>query len=341
MTVSDRADEVVSEGESLRGVAGPAVSARERTLALVQRQGSAAVLVVVVALACLLSPGFADWGNFQSILVGNAYTSLLALGMTFVIISGGIDLSVGSVFALGGVLAGWGADHGGGAVAVLVPLACGAALGTAHGLLITRARLAPFIVTLAGLLFARGLLQAISGEGSTTYRVPADSPFLALGQGTWVPVLTAVTLFVLGGVLLLRTRFGQALFAIGGSPNAALLMGLPVARTTTLVYTLSGLLAGGAGMLNAARLQSGVTNIGVGYELTAIAAVIIGGTLLTGGAGSVLGTASGVLLLAVILNLIGVHLSRFGSSASDLVNGAFLAVVLLLQTLLSRRRRLL
>jgi ribose transport system permease protein len=312
----------------------------ERLLARVQQQGSTAVLAVVVVLACLFSPGFADWGNFQSILVGNAYTSLLALGMTFVIISGGIDLSVGSVFALGGVLAAWGVDHGGTAVAVLLPLACCGALGTVQGLLISRARLAPFIVTLAGLLFARGLLQAMSNEGSTTYLVPPDTALLGFGQGVWLPILTAVALFGGGAVLLLRTRFGQALFAIGGNEQAAVLMGLPVARTKTLVYTLSGLLAGGAGLLNAARLQSGVTNIGVGYELTAIAAVIIGGTLLTGGAGSVAGTASGVLLLAVILNLIGVHLSEYGSSASDLVNGAFLAVVVLLQTVLTHRRRL-
>jgi len=327
-----------------RGAGGPAATStdtpKERALAIAQRHGSSAVLVLVVVAACLLSPGFADWGNFQSILVGNAYTSLLALGMTFVIISGGIDLSVGSMFALGGVLAAWGVQHGGTPVAVLLPLVCGGALGTVHGLLISRAKLAPFIVTLAGLLFARGFLQAMSNEGSTTYLVPPDSAFLVAGRGSWPPILTAVVLFAAGGVLLLRTRFGQALFAIGGNEQAAVLMGLPVARTTTLVYTMSGLLAGGAGMLNAARLQSGVTNIGVGYELTAIAAVIIGGTLLTGGAGSVLGTASGVLLLAVILNLIGVHLSRYGSSASDLVNGAFLAVVVLLQTVLSRRRGL-
>jgi ABC-type xylose transport system permease subunit len=214
----------------------------ERLLALVQRQGSTAVLVVVFVLACALSPGFADLGNFQSILVGNAYTALLALAMTFVIISGGIDLSVGSMFALGGVLAGWGVTHGGAAVAVLLPLAVCGLIGAVHGLLISRARLAPFIVTLAGLLFARGLLQAMSDEGSTTYLVPPGSAFLALGAGTWRPVLTAVVLFALGALVLTRTRFGQALFAIGGSEQAALLMGLPVVRTKTLVYTLSGLL---------------------------------------------------------------------------------------------------
>jgi ribose transport system permease protein len=312
----------------------------DRMTGFVQEQGGFAVLVVVFVAACLFSQGFASSDNFKSILVGNAYTSLLALGMTFVIITGGIDLSVGSVFALGGVLAGWGTLHGGPWVAIALPLAVGLAFGALQGMLIAYARLAPFIVTLAGLLFARGLLQAMTNEGSRTNHVPDGSGFLALGDGTWRPILTAVALFALGAVLLVRSRFGQALFALGGNENAALLMGLPVARTKVLVYMLSGVLASGAGMLNASRLEAGITNIGVGYELAAIAAVIIGGTLLTGGAGSVLGTASGVLLLAVIQNLIGVHLSKYGSSASDLVNGAFLAAVVLLQTLISRRRLL-
>lgn len=312
----------------------------ERLLELSQRQGAFAVLVLVVLLAVVLSPGFASAGNLTSILVGNAYPALLALGMTFVIISGGIDLSVGSVFALGGVLAAYGAGHGGPVVAIVLPLAVCTAIGLVQGLLVARAGMAPFIVTLAGMLGARGLLQAISDEGQNTYQVPNGSWFAALGAGTWAPVVTVVVLFGLGAVLLQRTSFGHAVFAIGGNENAATLMGLPVRRTKTCVYMLSGLLAGGAGMLNAARLTSGVTEIGIGYELTAIAVTVIGGTLLAGGAGSIAGTAAGVLLLAVIQNLIGHYISQYGSSASAAVNGAFLAVVVLLQTYLSRARRI-
>jgi ribose transport system permease protein len=330
----------VTAPEAGEASGAPAESRRERLTGLAQQQGGVAVLVVVVVLASAFSRGFADSGNVQSILVGNAYTSLLALGMTFVIITGGIDLSVGSVFALGGVLAAWGSLHGGLLVAFFLPVGVAAAIGLVQGLLISRARLAPFIVTLAGMLFARGLLQAVSNEGSTTYLVPRGSAFVALGDGTWVPIVTAVLLFAGGALLLTRTRFGQALFALGGSENAAMLMGLPVTRTKTLVYVLSGTLAGVAGALNASRLQVGVTNIGIGYELTAIAAVVIGGTLLTGGSGSIAGTAAGVLLLAVIQNLIGVHLSKYGSSASDFANGVFLAVVVLVQTSLARARRL-
>jgi len=317
-----------------------AAGRRERLSGLIQHQGGVAVLVVVAVIASIASPGFASGANVQAILVGNAYTGLLALGMTFVIISGGIDLSVGSMFALGGVLAAWGSLHGGVVVAIALPLLVCAAIGLVQGLLISRAGLAPFIVTLAGLLGARGLLQALTSDAKTTYRVPDSSAFTTLGDGQWTPIVTAVVLFALGGLVLARTRYGQALFAIGGSQSAAVLMGVPVRRTKTLVYVQSGLIAGLAGMLNASRLESGVTNIGVGYELTAIAAVVIGGTLLTGGSGSIWGTAAGVLLLAVIQNLIGRYVAQYGSAPSDAVNGAFLALVVLLQAYLSRAQRL-
>lgn len=337
--IDSGSDTVVDTPEDDRPVtSGAGSSRRERLLARVQNQGAFAVLVLVVVISSVGSPGFASGANVTSILVGNSYQSLLALGMTFVIISGGIDLSVGSMFALGGVLAAWVSPHG--AVwAILLPIVGCGLIGLVQGLLIARAGLAPFIVTLAGMLGARGLLQAISNEGQTTYDVPANSVLRSLGAGQVVPVVTAVVLFGLGALLLQRTRFGHNVFAVGGSENAALLMGVPVRRTKASVYVLSAALAGGAGMLNAARLGSGVTDIGVGYELTAIAVTVIGGTLLAGGAGSVLGTAAGVLLLGVIQNLIGHYVSQYGSAASNAVDGAFLAAVVLLQTYLSRARR--
>lgn len=179
-----------------------------------------------------------------------SFLAIVALGMTLVIITGGIDLSVGSVFALGGVLAAW-ASQWGLLPALLVPLLVCGAIGLVNGLLIGRAGLAPFIVTLATLLGARGLLLAFTDEGATTYLVPKGSAFAWLGGGTvWgfgIPLLIALALFGLGGLLLQRTSFGQGLFAVGGSSDAATLMGLPVARTKVLVYTLSGLLAGLAG----------------------------------------------------------------------------------------------
>ncbi|CAK7285955.1 MULTISPECIES: ABC transporter permease [Streptomyces] len=311
----------------------------ERIAPRIQRRGALAVLVLVVAVASATSDTFPTWSNISSILGNNAFVWLLALGMTFVIITGGIDLSVGSMYALGGVLGAYGSTHGTW-LAILLPLAVGAAWGTVQGLLVARARMAPFIVSLVGLLGLRGLMQAVTDEGATTYLVPQHSAFRSLGAGTWTPVLIVAVLFALGALLLTRTRFGATLTAMGGNENAALLLGLPVARAKVLAYLLSGTLAAAAGALGGARLGSGVTTIGIGYELTAIASVVIGGTLLTGGSGSVSGTVSGVLLLAVIHNLIDHYFSQYGSAFTDTVNGAFLAVVVLMQTLLSRTQQL-
>ncbi|MFP1663882.1 ABC transporter permease [Streptomyces cavourensis] len=308
---------------------------------LLQRQGVLAVLLTVILIASFVYPTFASLDNARGVTVQASFLAIVALGMTLVIITGGIDLSVGSVFALGGVLAAW-ASQWGFFTALLVPLVVCGAIGLVNGLLIARANMAPFIVTLATLLAARGLLLAFTDEGATTYLVPKESAFAELGQGSvWgfgYPILVALALFGAGGLLLQRTSFGQTLFAVGGSSDAATLMGLPVARTKILVYTLSGLLAGLAGALNAARLSSGVTIIGVGMELDAISAVVIGGTLLIGGAGSISGTLWGVLLLAVIQNLIN-QIGSLNSSYQSVVSGGFLIVVVVAQRYLARSRR--
>ncbi|MGW7290142.1 ABC transporter permease [Streptomyces sp. NPDC054847] len=321
--------------------AGTGVSGGQRVASLVQRQGVLAVLLLVVVIASFVYPTFATLDNARGVTVQASFLAIVALGMTMVIITGGIDLSVGSVFALGGVLAAW-ASQWGVLPALLVPLVVCGAIGALNGVLIARVGMAPFIVTLASLLGARGLLLAITDEGATTYLVPKDSAFAELGQGSvWGfghPILIALVLFAAGGVVLQRTSFGQTLFAVGGSSDAAVLMGLPVARVKLTVYLLSGLLAGLAGAINAARLSSGVTIIGVGMELDAIAAVVIGGTLLVGGAGSLSGTLWGVLLLAVIQNLIN-QIGSLNSSYQSVVSGGFLIVVVVAQRYLARSRR--
>jgi ribose/xylose/arabinose/galactoside ABC-type transport system permease subunit len=318
------------------------VTAAERIATLAQRHGALAVLMLALLGSALAFPSFAGPDNLAGIAIQSSTLIIIALGMTFVIISGGIDLSVGSVFALGGVLAAW-ASQWGTLPALLLPLAVCAAIGLANGLIIARTGLAPFIVTLASLLGARGLLLAVTHEGSTTYLVPRDSVLLDIGRGTLLgvgyPVYIALLLCASGAVLLQRSRYGQATFAIGGNEDAAALMGLPVARVKILTYVLSGLLAGFAGILNAARLGSGVTILGVGLELDAIAAVVIGGTLLIGGAGSVSGTVCGVLLLGVIQNVIN-QIGNLTSSIQSVVSGAFLVVVVVTQTYLSKVRRL-
>ncbi|WP_406447927.1 ABC transporter permease [Streptomyces sp. NBC_00876] len=319
----------------------PRPAAGQRIAGLLQRQGVLAVLLTVVIVASFIYPTFGTLDNARGVSVQASFGAVVALGMTLVIITGGIDLSVGSVFALGGVLAAW-ASQWGFLAALFAPLVACGAIGLLNGLLVARAGMAPFIVTLATLLGARGLLLAITDEGATTYLIPKGSAFAELGQGSvrgfGYPILIALALFGIGGLLLQRTSFGQTLFAVGGSNDAAMLMGLPVARTKILVYTLSGLLAGFAGALSAARLSSGVTIVGVGMELDAISAVVIGGTLLIGGAGSVSGTLWGVLLLAVIQNLIN-QIGSLDSSYQSVVSGGFLIVVVVAQRYLARSRR--
>ncbi|NGO74238.1 ABC transporter permease [Streptomyces sp. YC504] len=315
----------------------------ERLTALAQQHGALVALLLTVVIASLSFESFPTSDNLGNVAVGSAFLAIIALGMTFVIVTGGIDLSVGSTFALGGVLAAWGSQYGT-LVALLLPLAVCGLIGLVNGLLIAKARLAPFIVTLAAMLLARGVLLNITDEGSTTYLVEEKSFLATLGEESLLGVsllvwITAV-LFVIGALVLRRSRFGQYVYAVGGNEDAASLMGAPVARTKIAVYTLSGLCAGLAGALNAAYLMSGVTILGIGMELDAIAAVVIGGTLLTGGFGFISGTLAGVLLLQVIKNIIN-QIGSLDSSYQQVVSGAFLAVVVIAQTWLGRRRRML
>ncbi|MBZ6105367.1 ABC transporter permease [Streptomyces olivaceus] len=343
MTTTKTDAPVVAASNEPTDATEPAGSARsERLSALVQQHGALAVLVLVALVASFSFDSFATVDNFTNMATGSAFLAVVALGMTFVIVTGGIDLSVGSLFALGGVLAAWGSRHGT-AVALLLPLAVCGLIGVVNGLLVARSRLAPFIVTLAAMLGARGLMLALTDEGANTYLVAKDSLFAELGQGSTLglgnPVWITLALFAAGALVLRRTRFGQHVYAVGGNEDAAALMGAPVARTKILVYTLSGLLAGLAGALNAAWLASGVTILGNGMELDAISAVVIGGTLLTGGLGYVSGSLVGVLLLKVIQNVIN-QIGSLGSSYQLVVSGAFLALVVIAQTWLGRRRRL-
>jgi ribose/xylose/arabinose/galactoside ABC-type transport system permease subunit len=312
----------------------------DRIVGLIQRQGALAVLVVVVVIASAAFPNFRSFDNAATILIAAAPPALIALGMTFVIITGGIDLSVGSLYVLGGVVSAY-ASQWGLVPAFLAPLAVCGLIGVLNGALIAYSRMAPFIVTLAALLGARGLMRAISDEGSTTYLVENDA-FRAFGTGAFLgigyPVWLVAVVFALGMMLLSRTRFGHAVYAVGGSEDAASLMGIAVRRTKVWVYVMSGLLAGLAGAINAAKLGSGVTVLGTGMELDAIAAVVIGGTLLTGGAGTIAGTIAGVLLLGVIQNMIN-QIGNVPSSYQQLISGAFLAVVVVAQTYLVRLRR--
>jgi galactofuranose transport system permease protein len=313
------------------------------TAATFARRGSAPiVLALVVAVgAAVFGNSFIGPQNLGNIALDSSYLVLIAVGMTFVIISGGIDLSVGSLFALSGVLAAYGAQWGS-AAAVALPLAVCGLIGLVNGVLVGHARIAPFIVTLATLLFARGLALAASQEGNEVRLIPAELVLTRIGQakiaGIGMPVYVAVVVLVVGALVLNRTRFGQSVYAIGGSADSAELMGLAVARVKVSVYVLSATLAAVAGVLVAAQTSSGLPTIGEGRELEAIAAVVIGGTLLAGGTGTLSGTLAGALLLKVIQNLIN-QVGVLSSYYQQVVSGVFLLLVVLVQTRLSRRRQ--
>lgn len=305
---------------------------------LAQRHGALLVLLLVVAVAGMTLDGFLALGNLNRVLVSASFLAIIALGMTFVIITGGIDLSVGTVFALGGVLAAWASQYGSLALLALPLVVCGL-IGLLNGVLIARAGLAPFIVTLATMLGAWGLMLSVSDEGNTTYLVPEGLVLAPLVHGRLFDVLgysflLVVAVYVVGGLVLRRTTAGQHVYAVGGNEQTAALMGVPVARTKMAVYTLSGLCAGAAGALNAVWLGSGVTIFGIGIELQAISAVVIGGTLLTGGYGFVAGTLAGVLLLGVIQNIINA-VGTLTSAFQEVVSGLFLVAVVLVQSRLS------
>ena len=311
---------------------------REQLFTTLQRRGAIAVLVLVVVVAALAFDNFLTAQNLQNIVLQGAFLGLIVVGMTFVIISGGIDLSVGSILGLGGVIAALTVQVFWPLALILPPLLCGL-IGFGNGLLIAKAKMAPFIVTLAGLLGIRGLALAFAGR---PIGIDGGSPFAWFGQGqilgVAVPIIIVIVAFAVGALVLARTGYGRVIFAIGGSEESARLMGLPVDRTKIIAYTTSGALAGLAGALLAARLSAGDPNAGLAWELDAISAVVVGGTLLTGGAGTISGSLAGVLLLSILQNLIN-QLGTLGSYAQQLVSGFFLIVVVVAQAYLTRKQR--
>jgi ribose transport system permease protein len=323
--------------------ADAAPPARARLSRALQSQGALVALVLLVAFGALRYQNFLSFYNVTSFLANNAKFGLIALGMTFVIMTGGIDLSVGAVAALASVVAAMVSDRGL-VVGIAVPVAVGVVIGLVNGALVAWGRLQPFIVTLAMLLAARGLALVTAGNQSVS--VDYDSGFTSLGDTTFLTLAAPIWIFavayLLGVLVLGRTPFSRHVLAVGDNEETARLMGLPVERVKLAVYAMSGGLAGMAGVLLAAQYGAGQPAEGVGWELTAIAAVVVGGTLLTGGLGSVAGTLWGVLLLGLIFNVLNFENGRGVISLSpywqSIVLGAFLLVVVLLQNRLASRR---
>ncbi|PSK99063.1 monosaccharide ABC transporter substrate-binding protein (CUT2 family) /monosaccharide ABC transporter membrane protein (CUT2 family) [Murinocardiopsis flavida] len=318
------------------GAAGRGLA--ERFPAFVRNSGALGGLLVLVALLSIASPDFLTGDNLLNVGVQASVVAILAFGMTFVIVSGGIDLSVGSVAGLSGIVTGWTIASGGLPMwlAVLLGLAAGAIAGVASGLLITLGRVPPFIATLAMLSVARGLALVVSDGKPITF----DGWLADLGGGALLgvlpyPVLIMLVLGLLTAFILRRTYSGRAMYAIGGNREAARLSGIKVGRQQLVVYALSGLFAAVAGVLLAARLASSQPEAGTGYELDAIAAVVIGGASLAGGAGTALGTFVGALILGVLRN--GLNLLDVSAFWQQVIIGLVIAAAVLSDTL--RRRR--
>ncbi|MGX1546123.1 ABC transporter permease/substrate-binding protein [Streptomyces adustus] len=317
--------------DTLKGKAGAGGATSGLRRVLLDNGALTALIVLVIALSAL-SGDFLTTDNLLNVGVQAAVTAILAFGATFVIVSAGIDLSVGSVAALSATVIAWAATSHGVPVfvAVLMGIATGVVAGLVNGFLIAYGKLPSFIATLAMLSVARGLSLVISGGVPIPF--PASVSHLGDTVGDWlpVPVLVMVVMGLIAAVVLGRTYIGRSMYAIGGNEEAARLSGLRVNRQKLAIYALSGLFAAAAGIVLASRLSSAQPQAANGYELDAIAAVVIGGASLAGGTGKASGTLIGALILAVLRN--GLNLLSVSAFWQQVVIGVVIALAVLLDT---------
>lgn len=289
-----------------------------------------ALLIISVVFA-FLSPVFLEPTNLMNILNQVSINAILAIGVTYIILVGGIDLGLGSYVALTGCIAALFAHPGSYPLVVPILLAIffGAMIGTVNGYLVTKAKLAPFIVTLGMMTIARGAALVVS-EGRPISNL--SSSFNLIGGGALfnipIPVIILAVVFIVSYIILNKTKYGRYIYATGGNAEAALASGIGVNKIKMSVYIIGGTLAGLAGLIQASRITTGQPNIGVGYELDAIAAVVIGGTSLMGGVGTVTGTLIGALIIGVINN--GLDLLNVPSYYQQIIKGMIIIGALLL-----------
>ena len=302
--------------------------------ALLQKLGPFIALLVVTAGLAVMSPDFLTVANLLNVMRQVSINALIAFGMTLVILLGGIDLSVGSILALSSVftatLISRGTDP---VVATLVGIASGAVMGAANGLVIAKGKVAPFIATLGTMTILRGLALVLS-NGSPVTGINSDF-FTMLGGGYVanlipIPVIWMALMFAVIWFVLKKTVFGRHVYAVGGNEEASRLSGVSVDGVKIWVYTLSGAMSAMAGIILTSRLNSAQPTAGAGYELDAIAAVVLGGTSLTGGRGWIFGTLVGALLIGVLNN--GLNLLGVSSFYQQVIKG----VVILLAVLIDR-----
>ncbi|MHB1405969.1 MAG: ABC transporter permease [Desulfitobacteriaceae bacterium] len=295
-------------------------------------------LIVLVVIFALKTPYFLEPNNLIAISDQVTTIGILSLAMTFVILSGGIDLGVGSIVAMSGVMMTYFMRDGLGLVSsVILGILICTVLGTLTGIVITQFALQPFIVTLGTMGIARGIAMVMSDASPITQ--VADG-FSVIGGGRLGvvpdPVVIFLVLIIIASVLLKKTKFGEYTYAIGGNEEAARLAGIPINRYKIIIYTLSGFLAGFTGFLLASKFNSGVPTVGQGYELDAIAAVVIGGTALSGGIGGIGGTILGILIMGVLNN--GLNLMGVSAYWQYIIKGLLIIIAVVIDSYTRKRR---
>lgn len=301
-----------------------------------QKLGPLLGLLILIVIVSILNPSFLAPLNILNLLRQVAINALIAYGMTFVILTGGIDLSVGSILALSSALmAGMIVSGMDPILAVLIGCILGALMGMVNGLLVTKGKMAPFIATLATMTIFRGLTLVYT-EGNPITGLGDNYLFQLFGRGYFlgipVPAVTMMVSFAVLWVILHKTPFGRQTYAIGGNEKAALITGIKVPRVKVMIYSLAGLLAALAGAILTSRLNSAQPTAGTSYELDAIAAVVLGGTSLSGGRGRIFGTLIGALIIGTLNN--GLNLLGVSSFYQMVVKG----IVILIAVLIDRKK---
>lgn len=304
--------------------------------ATLKKSGSLIGLIVLFAVIACLNSSFIDPGNLKNLLRQISINALIAFGMTFVILTGGIDLSVGSILALSSALMGSFIVSGVDPILGIV-LACliGAALGSVNGLIIAYGKVAPFIATLATMTIFRGLTLVYT-NGNPISGLTEDEAFLNFGQGYFldipVPAVMMLIMFYVCWFILHKTPLGRKTYAIGGNEKVSFIAGIKINRIKIFAYTITGMLCGMAGAILTSRLNSAQPTAGTGYELDAIAAVVLGGTSLSGGKGRIVGTLIGALIIGTLNN--GLNILNVSSFYQQVVKG----IVILLAVLMDRKK---
>jgi len=290
-------------------------------------------LVILAVAISLLSPRFLTTGNIINVLRQTSINAVIATGMTFVILTGGIDLSVGSILAYAGVImAALLATQLPLLASIALVLLLGAAIGVLTGLVITKGKVQPFIATFVSMTVVRGATLVFTDGKPMSADVGPAEAFAFLGQGYGfgipVPIFLMAAVLALAYYVLRHTRFGRYIYALGGNEDAARLSGLRTGLIKTAVYAVSGLLAALAGIILTSRLSSAQPTAGVGYELDAIAAVVVGGTSLSGGSGRILGTLVGALIIGILNNAL--NLMNVSSYYQMIAKGVIILIAVLL-----------